>query len=86
MQQLVGGLVEIIRKSNIIRSEAALPEEAIEARDAIAAWIKPRNIHVWHRTAELESSVWLYRSPSTQRVGASASPACSLISRYPRAL
>jgi len=53
VQQFVRGLARDHPKVDIsISFNAALPDEAIAARDAVTAWIKPRNIHVWQGTAE----------------------------------
>src|SRR5688500_19295432 len=43
-----------------ISFNAALADEAIVARDAVAAWIKPVNIHVWHGNAEAGEALFGY--------------------------
>ena len=61
VQQLVRGLVRDHPEVDIsVSFNAALPEEAIAARDALAAWIKPRNIHVWHGIAEAGEAPYGY--------------------------
>jgi glycosyltransferase involved in cell wall biosynthesis len=53
VQELARGLVRDHPEIDIsISFNAALPEEGIAARDLVAAWIKPGNIHVWHGVAE----------------------------------
>lgn len=53
VQQLIRGLAIDHPEVDIsISFNAALPEEAISASDAVAAWIKARNIHVWQGSAE----------------------------------
>jgi glycosyltransferase involved in cell wall biosynthesis len=53
VQDLVRSLVRNHPEVDIFISfNAALPEQAIVARDRVAAWIKPGNIHVWHGIAE----------------------------------